>query len=126
MTHSKVCIYVKTDIAMSHLTRLCEISPWSCHKVTYSWIELTELCHNDRVALIYAVLVLPECFLGFSDTHELGLHGRNSLFILDAASLLTVMALVWPFLEWLLRLFLAGVDDEALLLFQNRLLLFVR
>ncbi len=56
ITHSKVCNYVKTDIAMSHLTCVCKIFPWSCHKVTYSEVELTEICHNDRIALIDAVV----------------------------------------------------------------------
>jgi len=53
-THSQVSDYVKADIAMSHLTCLGEIFPWSCHKVTYSLRKVTELCPNDRVALIDA------------------------------------------------------------------------
>ena len=52
MTHSKVCNYVKSGIAMSHLRCLCEIFPWSCHKMTYSEVKVTERCHNDRIALI--------------------------------------------------------------------------
>jgi hypothetical protein len=51
-THNEVSDYVKTDIAMSHLTHLSQIFPWSCHKVTDSSKEMTELCRNDRVALI--------------------------------------------------------------------------
>ena len=52
MSHSQVSNYVKTDIAMSHLTCLGEIFPWTCHKVTYSLRKVTELCRNDGVALI--------------------------------------------------------------------------
>ena len=52
ITHSKVRNYVKTDIATSYLTCLCEIFPWACHKVTYSEVKVTEICHNDRIALI--------------------------------------------------------------------------
>jgi hypothetical protein len=53
MPHCQVSDYIKTDIiAMSYLTCLGEIFPWSCHKVTYSWRKLTEMCPNDRVALI--------------------------------------------------------------------------
>jgi hypothetical protein len=52
MPHSQVSDYVKTDIAMSHLTCLGEIFPWSCHKVIYSLRKVTELCPNDRVALL--------------------------------------------------------------------------
>jgi hypothetical protein len=39
---------------MSYLTCLCEIFPWACHKVTYSEVKVTEICHNDRIALIDA------------------------------------------------------------------------
>jgi hypothetical protein len=52
MPHSKVGYYVKTDIAMSHLTYLGEILTESCQKVTYSWRIMTELCHNDIITLI--------------------------------------------------------------------------
>jgi hypothetical protein len=51
-THKEVSDYDKTDIAMSHLTHLSQIFPCSCHKVTNSSKEMTELCRNDRVALI--------------------------------------------------------------------------
>jgi hypothetical protein len=50
--HSQVSDYVKTYIAMSHLTCLCEIFPWMCHKVTYSLRKVTELCPNDIITLI--------------------------------------------------------------------------
>jgi hypothetical protein len=52
MPHSQVSDYVKTDIAMSHLTCLGENFPWSCHKVTYSLRKVTELCPNDIITLI--------------------------------------------------------------------------
>ncbi len=52
MSHSQVGRYVKTHIAMSHLTCWGEIFPWSCHKVTYSSIKVTELCPNDIITLI--------------------------------------------------------------------------
>jgi hypothetical protein len=53
--HSQVSDYVKTDIAMSHLTCLGEIFPWWCHKVTYSLRKVTELCPNDIITLIDGV-----------------------------------------------------------------------
>ena len=40
---------------MSHLRCLCEIFPWSCHKMAYSEVTVTVLCHNDRIALIDVV-----------------------------------------------------------------------
>jgi hypothetical protein len=54
ITHSKA------DIATSYLTCLCEIFPWSCHKVTYSEVEVTEICHNYRIALIDVPTNVPE------------------------------------------------------------------
>jgi hypothetical protein len=52
MSHSTVRHYVKTDIAMSLLTLLCEILTWECQKLTYSLRKMTESCHNDIIALI--------------------------------------------------------------------------
>jgi hypothetical protein len=50
------------------------------------------------IILNMAVLVFEGYFSGF-DVFEPGLHRKISLVIFDRVFLLTLMALVWPFLE---------------------------
>jgi hypothetical protein len=54
MSHGQLGHYVKANIApMSHLTCRGEILTWlCCHKVTYSFRKMTELCPNDGIMLI--------------------------------------------------------------------------
>ena len=62
LSHSKVGHYVKTDIAMPHLTCLGKILTELCQKMTYSWKRMTELCPNDIIALIDDFTLSKLCF----------------------------------------------------------------
>ena len=63
---------------MSYLTCLCEIFPWACHKVTYSEVKVTEICHNDRIALIDVrkALLDPDEELALAETMVLEVEGQ--------------------------------------------------